>query len=72
MWIIDIGLTIRTECPFDMKQMALEWEFCKLLSYARKLILTFAQFSLVLPEHLINEVLYSNSIFLGPSRFTPC
>ena len=35
---------MRTECPIDMKQKALESEFHKLSLYAKKLLLTYAQF----------------------------
>ena len=43
---------MRTECPIDMEQTALERELHKLLLYAKKLILISAQFRLVLPERL--------------------
>ena len=43
---------MRTKCPIDMKQMALEREFYKLLLHHKKLILTSAQFRLVLPWRL--------------------
>ena len=40
---------MRTECPTDMKQTALERQFHKFILYAKNLILTHAQFRLVLP-----------------------
>ena len=43
---------MRTKCPVDMKQTTLEREICKLLLYARKLILTYAQFYLLVPKCL--------------------
>ena len=43
---------MRTECSIDMKHTILETEFHKLLLYAKKLILTYAQLRLLLTEHL--------------------
>ena len=43
---------MRTKCPISMKQMTLEREFHKLLLYAKKLILTYDQFRLLLSECL--------------------
>ena len=43
---------MKTECPIGMKQTALKREYIKPSSYAKSLILTYAQFRLVLPCRL--------------------
>ena len=43
---------MRTKCLINVKQMALERKFHKLLIYAKKLILSSTQFNLLLLYHL--------------------
>ena len=56
---------MRTGCPIDMKQITLR-ELCKLALYAKKLISTYAQFRLVLPERLtcMNDIYKTNTYYL--------
>ena len=58
---------MRSECSIAMKQTQLKREFSEFSLYAKKtLILTYAQFCLVLPEHLTYLEALITSVIMTP------